>query len=194
MIFIVGLGNPGTRYQYTRHNAGFLAIDQIALELRIKMTLKGISLLGNGFITQVRQTEQVELAGQTGITLIKPLTYMNLSGRSLNNYKNSINKPSDLIVIHDDIDIDTGRIKIKQGGSSGGHKGVQSIIDILGQNDFIRVKIGVGRDINIPAQDYVLTKFNPDERVLIDEAIINAKDAVISIIYDGINIAMNNFN
>lgn len=182
MIFIVGLGNPGTRYQLTRHNVGFLIIERLSVELGIKMRELNVSYVGNGNI------------GEVSVTLIKPITYMNLSGQAIRGYKNSINEPSDLIVIQDDIDIDTGRIKIKQGGSSGGHKGVQSIIDTLGSRDFIRVKIGVGRDINMPVEEYVLRKFNPSERIIIDETIYTAADAVISIITNGIDIAMNKFN
>ncbi|MBF0472929.1 MAG: aminoacyl-tRNA hydrolase [Nitrospirae bacterium] len=182
MIFIIGLGNPGTRYQLTRHNVGFLVIDQLAVGLGVKLTEKNVSHVGNGNIAE------------TGITLIKPLTFMNLSGQVIKVYKNSINAPTDLIVIQDDIDIETGRLKIKQGGSSGGHKGVQSIIDTLGSRDFIRVKIGVGRDINMPVEEYVLRKFSKVEKIIIDETIVTASDAVISIITNGLEITMNKFN
>jgi PTH1 family peptidyl-tRNA hydrolase len=163
-----------------------MVIDRLATELGIKMIEKGVSYIGSGNI------------GLEGVILIKPLTYMNLSGQAIKRYKNGINEPSDLpkklIIIQDDIDIDTGRLKIKLGGSSGGHKGVQSIIDTLGNREFIRVKVGVGRDLTMPVEEYVLRKFSPTERVLIDEAINDAKNAVISIITDGIERAMNKFN
>jgi len=180
---IVGLGNPGRKYSRTRHNIGFLVISEIAQKHGIQLKEKLHYRSAKGSIND------------TEVVLIEPLTFMNKSGiavkEALRRFKFTHEK---LIVIHDDIDMETGRVKIKTGGSSGGHRGVESIIESIGTKDFIRVKIGIGRDPEIPPEDYVLSKFRKDELPVIKEAIKTASNAVESILTDGINKAMNQYN
>jgi PTH1 family peptidyl-tRNA hydrolase len=129
------------------------------------------------------------------IILLEPLTFMNRSGLAVRDVMRRCTAPPEhLIVIQDDIDMETGRLKIRKNGSSGGHKGVDSIIQTLGTRDFIRVKIGVGRDEGIPVEEYVLRPFRKDEAPLIEDAIVRAADAVKVIMEDGIEKAMNLFN
>ncbi len=176
----MGLGNPGNKYRYTRHNVGFMVIDKTAALYGIKLKVKGISESGTGLIE-----------GQE-VILIKPLTYMNLSGNAVRDIvKYNLDST---IVIQDDIDMETGKLKIKRNGSSGGHKGVQSIIDSTGQRDFLRVKVGVGRDFSTPVEDYVLSGFRRSEAEVIEEAIHRAVEALACILTNGVDSCMNKFN
>lgn len=163
MKIIVGLGNPGKKYETTRHNAGFLALDRIMnMELGIKNGDKIQFKMENKFEAETA----VFKIGNEDIVLVKPQTFMNLSGKSVKKivdfYK--LKPEGDLIVIHDDIDIELGKIKIKNDGSSAGHRGVQSIIDELGTERFIRVRVGVGRPENqdIEIEDWVLMPFGKE--------------------------------
>ncbi|MBF0537191.1 MAG: aminoacyl-tRNA hydrolase [Nitrospirae bacterium] len=180
MWVIAGLGNPGSRYRYTRHNVGFMVLDQVASRYGIKLKTRGAAETGNGVIE-----------GQEAL-LIKPLTYMNLSGNAMRDIMKY--HMDTTIVIHDDIDMDTGRLKIKRGGSSGGHKGIQSIIDCTGQRDFVRVKLGVGRDIDVPVEEYVLSGFSRSEATVEEEAIQRAVEAIGCIVVEGVDSCMNRFN
>ncbi len=183
MWLVAGLGNPGKRYESTRHNAGFLVIDELARR-------KGVELEEDEDSLSARYK-----IDRTDIILLKPLTYMNLSGTAVKRVLKRFDIPSEnLIVVHDDIDMDTGKIRIKRSGSSGGHKGVESIISSTGSREFIRVKIGIGRDKEIPVEDYVLSKFKKEELPLIRDAVSRAADSVITIITEGIDKAMNKFN
>jgi PTH1 family peptidyl-tRNA hydrolase len=180
---IVGLGNPGRKYSATRHNIGFRVIDSLSKRLSVGFTEKQKYLKGEGLYKDNR------------LILIKPLTYMNLSGVAVREVLRMRNCPTErLIVVHDDLDLSVGRIKIRERGSSGGHRGIQSIIESIGTNEFIRVKIGVGRSPEIPAEVYVLKKFSPQERELIDEAVESASDAVLSVIDKGVSGAMTEYN
>lgn len=183
MWLIVGLGNPGPGYSKTRHNIGFLVIDRIADEYRLELKQKENYIIGKGSIEGNK------------VVLIEPLTFMNRSGLAVRDVikRNGI-ETSELIVIHDDIDMDTGKLKIRKDGSSGGHKGVESIIQDLGTRDFIRVKIGVGRGEGVPVEDYVLGKFKKAELPLVNEAVSRAAEAVTSILKTGVEKAMNEFN
>ena len=183
MWCIVGLGNPGRKYDRTRHNAGFMVADELARRWGIDLREDGDCIIAEGS------------AGTRNVILVEPLTFMNLSGRAVRRvtrYRN-ITRTA-LIVVHDDLDIEVGRVKLRIGGSSGGHKGVASIIAETGGEDFIRVKVGVGRDPLIPAERYVLTKFPPAEAAAVAEAIQTAADAVEMIIAEGATQAMNHFN
>lgn len=183
MWAIVGLGNPGPRYSRTRHNAGFMILDELAARHGLMLRASEAYMITRG-----------SMQGES-IVLMEPLTFMNLSGRAVNKGMRKFGfSPEDLIVVCDDLDMDTGRVKIKQGGSSGGHKGIQSIIDSTGFKDFIRVKVGIGRDPRIPTEKYVLSKFRPDEQDALKEAVQEASDAIESIIKDGLEAAMNRFN
>lgn len=183
MWLIAGLGNPGKRYSQTRHNIGFILIDKLAHS-------QSVSFL---------QTDRYQMGGcqidGQDVLLLKPLLYMNRSGIVVREIidKYSIQTPN-LIVCQDDIDLDLGIIKIKKKGSSGGHRGVDSIIRELSTQEFIRVKIGIGRDPSIPADEYVLSSFDYSEREIINQTLINAELAVREIVLNGVDIAMNKFN
>jgi len=180
---IVGLGNPGSRYSKTRHNIGFMVADDIADRYRVELKTRDLYKIGKGSI------------GGNDVILVEPLTYMNRSGLAVRDVlKRYSVPPENLIVIHDDIDMETGVLKIKKKGSSGGHRGIESIIESIGTGDFIRVKIGIGRGEGIPVEDYVLGRFRRDEIPAIKDAINRASDAVVTVLTAGVNRAMNRFN
>jgi PTH1 family peptidyl-tRNA hydrolase len=180
---VVGLGNPGRKYQRTRHNIGFMVLEQIALAHGFKPTEKKLYISAKGSI------------GEQDVLLMEPLTFMNLSGLAVRDIlRRHPLSPENLIVIHDDLDMATGKLKIKVGGSSGGHNGIDSIIENIGSEDFIRVKIGIGRDMEIPAEKFVLSKFKRDELKAVKQAVEDASDAVLCIIQEGTTQAMNRFN
>jgi peptidyl-tRNA hydrolase, PTH1 family len=180
---IAGLGNPGSRYEKTRHNIGFLVLDELARRQQLEFKEK----------EEYRQCRGS--LGDEKIVLLEPLTFMNMSGIAVRKIMQKSNiLPAKLIVIHDDLDLQTGNLKIRKKGSSGGHKGVESIIQHIGTQEFIRVRIGIGRDPFVPTEKYVLSKFRKDELPLIREAIVNAVESVHAIISEGIDRAMNRFN
>jgi len=185
VIVVAGLGNPGTKYSSTRHNVGFDVVDVLANKFGIKLNkIKFKGLVGEGI-----------WAGEK-IVLIKPSTYMNLSGESIRPVMDFYKlKPEELIVVVDDIDIEFGTIKIKKKGSAGTHNGLKSILLQTGTDQFPRVKIGIGRKPeNYDLADFVLSKFSKSERQIIDKAILNAADAIDELISNGIDSAMNKFN
>lgn len=184
MKIVAGLGNPGRKYEGTPHSAGFAAADILAAAAGAvweeKRAFKALAA-------------RCEIAGEK-VLLVKPQTYMNLSGEAvapLVGYSNA--KPEDLVVIHDDIDLPPGRVRIRKGGSCGGHNGVRNIIERLGTSSFTRVKIGVGKD---PSNviGHVLGKMAPAEREAVEAATERAAKAVEAIFRDGIQKAMNDWN
>lgn len=186
MKLIVGLGNPGREYAATRHNAGFMVIDRLAPDMGVAVEKKMFkALVGQGRI----EGEKVVLA--------KPQTYMNLSGEAvsalLNWYKLTT---ADLIVIYDDLDLPPGKLRIRSGGGSGGHKGMQSIIQVLGTENFLRVRVGIGRpaEPDFETADYVLSRFGGNEAKEVEEALDLAAEAVRCIVRDGVERAMNLYN
>ncbi|RMD58948.1 MAG: aminoacyl-tRNA hydrolase [Nitrospirae bacterium] len=181
MWLVVGLGNPGSRYAKSRHNVGFMVVDEIANRLSFTWRGKKNYLYADG------------KRGEDYIMLLKPLTYMNRSGEALRALQKNYDIDR-LIVVHDDLDLPLGLLRLKKGGSSGGHKGVKSIIDTIGSGDFIRVRLGIGRAAGMNVSDYVLTPFSPDEFVVIKDTINRAADAVFSIIDYGIEKAQNVYN
>ena len=185
MFLIVGLGNPGSNYENTRHNVGFKVVDAIAQEFSIninKVKFKGI--IGDGIYN-----------GQK-VVLLKPQTYMNLSGQSVvevvNYYKIPLNQ---IIVAYDDLDLNLGKIRIRAEGSSGGHKGMDSIIYNLSNDGFCRLRIGIGKPPKeLGAADYVLGRFPIEDIQVINEAIQVASQAALAVIEKGVDEAMNRFN
>ena len=186
MFIIAGLGNPGKRYENTRHNVGFDAIDELVDRYRIPGS--GVShkaMVGKGI-----------MEGQK-VLLAKPLTYMNLSGEAIRGlvdyYK--IDPETELLVIYDDISLEPGNIRIRKTGSAGGHNGIKSIIAQLGTQNFQRIRIGVGeKPKNWDLADYVLGTFGKEDRPLVEEALGNAAEAAAMIIQGKIDEAMNRFN
>ena len=184
MIVIAGLGNPGRKYENTRHNMGFLTIDRIAEKNDIKVNKKKHrALVGDGFISGRK------------VLLVKPQTYMNLSGESLREVMNYYNVDiGDLIVIYDDFDIETGSLRIRKKGSAGSHNGMKSVIYQLKDDGFPRVRVGIGKSGSLDWKDFVLGKVGGAESDAISQAISNAADAVECMISEGIDIAMNKYN
>ena len=185
MKLIVGLGNPGAKYAGTRHNAGFSVIDELAERYNIKVDIsKHKALIGKGII----KGEKVILA--------MPQTFMNLSGESvraiMDFYKLTV---EDLIVVYDDIDLDVGKLRIREKGSAGGHNGMKNIILHSGSQEFVRVRVGVGKKPEqMDLADHVLGRFSTEDRKLVDEAIAKAAKAVDIIISQGTDAAMNEYN
>lgn len=186
MYIIVGLGNPGKEYENTRHNIGFQTIDQLAQVSGISiLEKKHKALIGKGV-----------LDGQK-IILVKPLTYMNLSGESVREvvdyYK--IDETSELIVISDDISLPPGQLRIRKKGSAGGHNGLKNIILHLGHDEFIRLKMGVGeKPAGYDLADYVLGHFTGEEKKIVEEAAKRGTEAIRMIMAQGPDPAMNAFN
>ncbi len=180
----MGLGNPGPRYARTRHNAGFLALEELA------------SRWGSSF-RRGRSSEKAEASveGRT-VLLLRPLTFMNMSGEAVRGLRRRIGlKSGEILVVHDDIDLKAGEVRVRRGGSSGGHLGVQSVIDHLGSGDFLRVRLGVGRPPTPEeAADYVLEPLGEEGmRLLLETASLGA-DAVECLLREGEEEAMRRFN
>jgi PTH1 family peptidyl-tRNA hydrolase len=187
MKLIIGLGNPGKDYENTRHNAGFLAVEKLRLNLNFpdwKNTDKFKANISEGTIDDQK------------VILVQPTTFMNLSGQAVaaisKFYKVAI---KDIFIIHDDLNLELGRIRISHGGSSGGHKGIESIIESVGSKDFPRFRIGIGtKDINKDAAAFVLQRFKKEEQKIIKTSISDTADALILSIKKGIEAAMNKYN
>lgn len=192
MKLIVGLGNPGRIYENNRHNIGFMCVNHFAKLYGIKFDRKeGKARTGAGVV-----------AGES-VVLAKPQTYMNNSGdsvkRLLDRYKLS---PADLLVIHDDMDLPPGKIRLRQNSSSGGHKGASSIISYLGTQDFIRIRIGIGRpdaERSSPFSEeevisYVLSDFTAGEKKVMSEVIHRVSEAIKCLLAEGLEKAMNGYN
>lgn len=185
MFLIVGLGNPGKRYENTRHNVGFMTVDYLAEKLGI--TVNKIRFKG--------AYGQAIYKGQK-VILLKPQTFMNLSGESVRPVMDYFGiKEENLIVLTDDIDIEFGMVRVKKKGSAGTHNGLKSIIQHLGSQDFPRVKIAVGKKpAYMDLADFVLSKFDKDEVKILDQEIELAGQACFEIIENGIDTAMNKIN
>ncbi len=185
MYIIVGLGNPGDKYAKTRHNVGFNVIDILAKEYSIDVSkIKHKALVGEGRI------------GTEKIILVKPVTYMNLSGESVVDICNYYNIDlENLIVIYDDIDLDVGKIRIRKKGSGGTHNGMRSIIKCLGSNEFPRVRVGISKPQNgQDLADFVLSRFSKDDEKAMQESYENASKAIECTIRENLDLAMNKYN
>lgn len=182
MKLIVGLGNPGRAYAHTRHNVGFDVIDLFAKRRKVRVLSRGNRAL---FGTFEHYGEQ--------IMLVKPQTYMNDSGSAVGSIVRGRHlDPSDILVVYDDMDLPLGKIRIRPSGSSGGHKGMNSIIHSINSTDFPRIRIGIGHQGE--AIDHVLSRFNRRDRAVIDETIKSAADALDMILEEGLEAAMNVYN
>ncbi len=182
---IVGLGNPGARYENTRHNAGFMTADKIARDFNISFDKRKFDcVFGRGFI------EDVE------VLLAKPMAYMNRSGPPIQKLAHFFRIQSkDLVIIHDDIDLVFGRLKIKEKGGHGGHNGIRSLTDAFGGGDFVRLRIGVGRsEFGESVTDHVLGRFSVQNAELLARIISAARDAVVTVLCKGTKSGMNLFN
>lgn len=184
MYVIVGLGNPGKKYENTKHNIGFITVDYLAEKNDIKINkIKHKALVGEGFIS-----------GQK-VLLVKPQTYMNLSGNSVREiveyYKIEM---EELIVIYDDIDIEMGRLRIRKKGSAGTHNGMRSIIYDLQSDLFPRIRIGIGGERKMDLASYVIGKFDPDSVKTMENAVVRAAESIECILEKGIDIAMGEYN
>ena len=192
MKLIVGLGNPGFLYARNRHNVGFMCVSHLARAHRIAFDRKqGQARTGIG-----------NIAGHL-VVLARPQTYMNASGESVNALMNKLNvDPADLVVIHDDLDLPVGKIRLRLGGSSGGHKGVESIIARTGTPEFYRVRVGIGRpetgaeaaDKESTVIDFVLRDFTREEKNIIDTVIPKVTEAISFLLAEGLPEAMNKYN
>ena len=185
MKLVVGLGNPTKQYEKTRHNVGFDVIDILADKYNIAVdTVKHKGMYGKG-----------KIEGQS-VVLLKPMTYMNLSGESVvavaNYYKIA---PEDIIVIYDDINLDVGRLRIREKGSAGGHNGIKNIIAQLGTDGFPRIRVGVGmKPTKMDLADYVLSHFTKEERIEMEIGFDKVCDALVYMLQDDIAKAMNDYN
>ena len=183
MILIVGLGNPGKQYEQTRHNIGFDVIDYMANKYNIDVNREKFKVIcGEGFIENKK------------VILLKPLTYMNLSGESIRELANFYKLEDDeIIVVYDDISLDIGRLRIREKGSAGGHNGIKSIIQNLGGDKFPRVKVGVGQPKD-NLVNHVLGKFSKEDREHIEKVIPVVSDAIVEIVKNDAKESMNKFN
>ncbi|MDE6625552.1 MAG: aminoacyl-tRNA hydrolase [Lachnospiraceae bacterium] len=185
MKLIVGLGNPTVKYDKTRHNVGFEVIDRLVDKYNISLDVsKHKGIYGKG-----------KIEGLT-VILLKPMTYMNLSGESIREVANYYKiLPEDIIVIYDDINLDVGRLRIREKGSAGGHNGIKNIISQLGTEEFPRIRIGVGmKPPKMELVDYVLSRFSQEEQSLMDQGYERACEALKLLLADDIPAAMNQFN
>jgi len=190
---IVGLGNPGIEYQFTPHNAGFLAVDRIADDCGVVLSNRRGRAL----------TAKARLAGQE-ILLAKPETYMNLSGLSISALVQELDiaiPSEDLIVLYDELAFPLGRLRVSANGRANGHNGVKSISGALGTEEWLRIRIGVGkpaladgREIKAGGKDYLLAQFRKQELAVLDEVLDRAKGAVEAVLTEGVSAAMNKFN
>ncbi len=183
---IVGLGNPGDQYEGTRHNVGFLVADELGDR-------------GNFPIQRLKFHALTNTAaiGDQGVLVVKPVTYMNLSGEAVGEAARFYKLPPDhVLVISDDVDLPLGRLRIRKGGSAGGHNGLKSVIQHLGTDQFPRLRVGVGGKPHpdYDMADWVLSRLAGEDKKVMDEAVKRAADAVETILKDGIDKAMNRFN
>lgn len=182
MKIIVGLGNPGMKYVHTRHNAGFDTLNLFAQKNDFRFSRKGNTML----------ISENNYKGEK-LILVKPLTYMNLSGQAVASVMGTFKaEPKDIMVISDDMDLPCGKIRIRAKGSAGGHNGIKSVINCIGSQEFSRMRIGIGRDEN--AIDFVLGRFSESDRKIMEEAYEKAAEALLCWIEKGTEYTMNRYN
>lgn len=186
MYLVAGLGNPGNKYNNTRHNVGFEVIDALADRNRISVDVeKNKAIYGSGIV------------GGKKTIIMKPQTYMNLSGEAIWPFADfyKVDTSQEVIVISDDVALLPGRIRIRKRGSAGGHNGLKNIIEHLGTQEFIRVRVGVGiKPPEYDLADWVLGRFDGEDKKVMDEAYKRAAEAIETIIMEGVDAAMNKYN
>ncbi len=185
MKIIVGLGNPGLKYRKTRHNLGFMAVGALA-DLRQMRFRRG----------RFRSTQARGRIGKEHVVLVRPMTFMNLSGESVAGVLKQFSRPlEDLLIVSDDVNLDLGRMRLRRSGSAGGHRGLESIIQQLGSRDFARLRLGIGAPPEaLEKMEYVLRRFRRDEWPVVREVLAGATQAMETWAYHGIDEAMNRFN
>ena len=194
MKLIVGLGNPGVQYVGTRHNVGYEVVDALAIKLGVVRSVDEFNRLAK------TKFDGLFLDGSAPsgekLLLLMPMTYMNLSGRSVQQAASFYQvPPSDMLIVLDDVALPTGRLRLRAGGSSGGHNGLKDIERALGTDHYPRLRVGIDAPPpRVPQRDYVLGKFSPEQRERLDPAIARAADAIATWIDKGITTAMNLYN
>jgi peptidyl-tRNA hydrolase, PTH1 family len=184
MKLIVGLGNPGSTYARTRHNVGFRVLDRIAERNRLRF----------GERDYKSQVARGSIAGERCV-LLKPQTYMNLSGEAVGRARRALRlEPAEILVVYDDLDLPLGRLRIRDAGGAGGHHGVESIIEAVGGKGFPRIRLGIGRPAGDPVDYLTDEPVTPEEEPVLDAAVERAAEAVETWLADGIATAMNRFN
>jgi len=184
-LLLFGLGNPGREYEATRHNIGFRLADALSRHCRIGLSESArVAVWGQG-----------TWRGQ-GLVIVKPLTFMNRSGRAVGEILRRLAAPLETVLVAcDDVNLPLGELRLRPRGSSGGHRGLQSIIDELGTDEFARLRLGVGgAPAEMPLEDYVLEAFAPEERERVEELVVRARDAVLCLFEESIEVAMSRFN
>lgn len=188
MKIVVGLGNPGLKYEFTRHNIGFRIVDSLAqdIEVEFKKVKSYYSLISRGMVNNHK------------VMLVKPQTFMNLSGRAVSKAVSYYKIPiQDLLIVYDDLNLELGQIRIRKKGSAGGHKGIESIMQYLHSEEIPRLRIGIGSPLvnfNFDYVSYVLSNFNNEEKDKIGELIQLSTDAIKTVIEDGFEKAMRKYN
>ncbi len=204
MNCIIGLGNPGRKYANTRHNVGYMVLRELAGRFALRFSEIGFSEVARGMLSAVTKAD-AEIPGSPGkaasarqedILLVRPLTYMNASGQAaLEITQDYPVSARDILVIHDDMDLPFGKIRIRRRGSSGGHKGIESVASHLGTAEFARLKVGVGRPPEgVDPVDYVLEPFGKGDVPVLDEVILLAAQAAVDVFTKGIDRAMDEYN
>ena len=184
MKLIIGLGNPGKEYENTRHNCGFMVMDRLCDKLNVSIDNNKFK----GLYTKIKYQGQ-------DVVLLKPQTFMNLSGESVRAVMDFFKiDVEDILVIYDDMDMPVGKLRLRTSGSAGGHNGIKNIIQHVSSQDFKRIRVGIDRNPRIKVVDYVLSRFKSDEMEMISQGIEAASDAVIDYLDNDFNHAMNKFN
>ncbi len=201
MKMIVGLGNPGPQYARNRHNIGFQVVDVLARRHAISLSRsKYNALYGQGSVTHSRAFESVRSQGRDSssqkVLMVRPLTFMNLSGNAVAQMANYFRvEIQDIFVIYDELDLPSGKLRLRPFGGSGGHNGMKSLIRMLGTDRFPRARVGIGRpDTPMSPADYVLQNFSADEETVFESLRHRIADAVETWLFHGIDLAMNRFN
>lgn len=185
MRLVVGLGNPGDRYRRTRHNIGFLVVDELAA----RSGARGGREEADAWVAEV-------VLGGRDVLLVKPLTFMNRSGEAVARLLESrAATPADLVVVVDDVALELGTLRVRERGTHGGHNGLRSILDVLGTDEWARVRVGIRKgDPPEELAEYVLSEFTPEEVLVVQEMVGLAADSVEAVVAEGVTAAMNRFN